>query len=168
MKKPIIAVLLMSGIFASSKIFGASDGYIGRSSDKRGMLQSEYNNAIDVARQKGYERLYLKLIKFPKEKTKITYKEGIKYMWPLLVYAIEQGDVELVELTMQALHITPNTLKPYGERKTTPYLMAEHHNQYAVMDAIKYMMHGNPVSAKDLETLTPRQRQFLLHEYTAD
>ncbi len=137
-KKMIILVVLIGGVIASS---GALYGAAGP--EKVGITPKELEDAKGLAKAKGYSRLYQLLggqevVVNPKEEI---YKPLIESVfWPVLVSAIEKGNVALTKELLMSL-ISPKDTKPYG-RHVTPAEIATYHNQKEILDLIKRIERG--------------------------
>lgn len=125
-----IAMLMVSGLVMNfASLYGAAPV-------KVGIKPYEIESARKLANDRGDSSLYRLLGgegRIQNKRSGYLQKEIDYILWPVLVWAIEEGNKDLtVELLAK---ISPTTKKPYG-RALTPLEIAEYHNQG---DILKYM-----------------------------
>ncbi len=133
MKRMIVLIVLVGVVFAhSGKLYSAAAAV------KVGIKDFELEDAQQLAKDTGYERLYRLLggkDDFIYVTKTLTEDDVEKIFWPVLVWAIEEGDVNVTqELLFKFIGI--NDKKPYGNWRVTPREIAEHHKKQDILNLI--------------------------------
>ncbi len=130
MKKKMIMLAVLVGAITSSGIFA-----------KVGIKQNEITKAKNLAKTKRHTHLY-ELLGGPKPLPRVAFTQNeIKtVLWPVLVWAIEEGNEDLVASVMSAGNINLHTKKPYG-RPATPYEIAKHEGQNKLANSMSGAAH---------------------------
>jgi len=123
-KKAVALISLVCVLISGSKAFA-----------KVGIKPYELKRAQELAKNKNQMDLYTLLggqVSSP-QPISFTQLEVNTVLWPVLVWAIEEGKVNLVLEIMRKGNITPNTPKPYGQR-VTPAQIATFNKQYQLAE----------------------------------
>ncbi len=119
MKKQIMLILLIGGVVASSEMFAKK---LGTNPKGVGIQDYELKKAMDLALKNGYMDLFTSMggvapkppiIKFTEEEIQFI-------LWPVLVFAIEEGNQQLIYSIMRDAPIYTDSKKPAGPSGRTP------------------------------------------------
>ena len=131
-KKMIMLIFLAGGAIASSGTLYSAQ------TSKVGIQASEMLKAQNLAKNKGYKKLYHSLGGFEEvgdNRQPLTEDEITDILWPVLVDAIESGNLALTKSLLESGIISTDAKKPYG-LANTPLEIAQYHNQKAISNWI--------------------------------